>query len=337
MILVGFDGTKADEDWPKLIRRQIAEGEIGGVLYLPRNVLSEPQIEALNRSFLRAGATVPPFIAVDQEGGRIERLNGRIGFPEAPSAYDTGKLGRPAWAYKLYHGVACALRQLKFNTNFGPVVDLRVQPKNPVIAELGRSYSDDPEIVSKFTAAFIEAHRDCGVATALKHFPGHGSSLVDSHHGLPDISRSWSPAELEPFRELIDRKLADMVMVGHLVLARADLGTAGHVPATLSPAIVTGLLRDRLGYDGVIIGDDIDMGAISAHLNRVDAALAMFRAGVDIVIVSNLHSEDPRIPEAILDATEAAAEADGKLRAHIEAAYRRIVALKKERFGGVER
>jgi beta-N-acetylhexosaminidase len=336
MILVGFDGTGPDEDWPKLIRKQIAEGEIGGVLYLPRNVRSEPQVEALNRSFLDASAALPPFIAVDQEGGRIERLKKRIGFPETPSAYATGKLNRPAWAYELYRGVACALRQLKFNTNFGPVVDLRVQPKNPVIAELGRSYSDDPGIVSEFAAAFVKAHRECGVATALKHFPGHGSSLVDSHRALPDISRSWSPVELVPFRTLIDRKLADMVMVGHLVLARPDLGTTGKVPATLSPAIVTGLLRGRLGYDGVIIGDDLDMRAISARLDRVDAALAMFRAGIDVVIVSNLHSEDPQVPEAIIDATAEAAKDDENLRAHIEAAYRRILALKKARFGGAE-
>jgi beta-N-acetylhexosaminidase len=333
MILVGFDGTSPDEDWPKLIRKQIADGEIGGVLYLPRNVESEPQVEALNRSFLDAGAAVPPFIAVDQEGGRIERLRRRIGFPETPSAYDTGQLNRPAWAYKLYRSVACALRQLKFNTNFGPVVDLRVQPKNPIIAKLGRSYSDDPGIVSEFATAFVEAHRECGVATALKHFPGHGSSMVDSHRALPDISRSWSPVELAPFRTLIDRKLADMVMVGHLVLDRSDLGTTGQVPATLSSAIVTGLLRGRLGYDGVIISDDLDMRAISARLDRVDAALAMFRAGIDVVIVSNLHSQDPQVPEAIIDATAEAAEGDEDLRAHIGAAYGRILRLKKERFG----
>jgi beta-N-acetylhexosaminidase len=337
MILVGFDGTRPDEEWPQLIRRQIADGEIGGVLYLPRNVESEPQVQALNRSFLDSGAAVPPFIAVDQEGGRIERLGRGIGFPETPSAYDTGKLNRPAWAYSLYHNVACALRELDFNTNFGPVVDLRVQPRNPVIAELDRSYSDDPEIVSEFATAFVEAHRQCGVATALKHFPGHGSSLVDSHLALPDISRSWSPVELTPFRTLIDRKLADMVMVGHLVLARSDLGTIGQVPATLSSAIVTGLLRGRLGYDGVVVGDDLDMGAISAHLDRVDAALAMFRAGIDVVIVSNLHSQDPRVPEAIIAATAEAAQGDENLRAHIEAAYRRILALKKTRFGGAGR
>lgn len=329
MLMVGFRGSSMEEDGPSILRGQIARGEVGGILYLARNIASKEDVQAMNRAFMEASALLPPFIAVDQEGGRIARLRAAVGFPTTPSARWLGVNAEPAAARERYALMARSLRELHFNTNLGPVVDLDLDARNPIISRLERSYSRDPLTVTAFAAAFVEAHREASLVTSLKHFPGHGSALMDSHRGLPDVTASWSPVELQPYRELFSRELADMVMVGHLSLG-VSYGEQA-VPATLSPSLVTGLLRTELGFDGVVISDDMDMGAISRNYDLESAIIRAIRAGTDIVIVSNLQRNEPLLPLRLVTAVEREAMRDRELRSLIGKAYGRIRALKEKR------
>jgi beta-N-acetylhexosaminidase len=248
MLMVGFEGTAIGQSGPSRLVQQIADGTVGGVLVLGRNVENLETVEAMNRAFLAASPDDPPLIAIDQEGGRIQRLRATIGFPETPSAAMLGRHADPETARDLYAVMADALADLGFNTNFGPVVDLDLEQANPIISRLQRAYGDDPDTVTAFARAFVEAHRSAGMLTAPKHFPGHGTTLLDSHDTLPDISGTWQEQELEPYRHLIADDRADMVMVGHLVLDRGQEETG--LPATLSPDLVTGLLRRRTRLRG---------------------------------------------------------------------------------------
>jgi beta-N-acetylhexosaminidase len=193
---------------------------------------------------------------------------------------------------------------------------------------LQRAYAADPETVVAFARAFVEAHRAAGIVTSPKHFPGHGSTLLDSHLQLPDISATWREEELEPYRALLADDLADTIMVGHLVL---DLeGETTGLPATLSPTLVANLLRGELGYQGVAVSDDMEMGAITGERDLVEAVLMAIRAGLDILIVSNFQARDPELPERLIRAVAAGAMADDVLRARIAESATRIEALKRD-------
>ncbi len=233
MVFVGFDGASLDSAGVAAIRDQIAAGQIGGVMYLKTNVQSLAAVREINRALVSARPWLPPFIGLDQEGGQVERLTASVGFQEVPAAAVLARRGIDA-AQASYIGMAQDLAAQGFNVNFGPVVDLNRNPDNPVIARYQRAYSSDPGVVTALAEAFVAAHRAAGLATALKHFPGHGSSTEDSHEGFVDVTGLWDPVELEPYRAMIDRGEADMVMVAHLFnaddLEDADL----QLPASLS-------------------------------------------------------------------------------------------------------
>jgi len=326
---VGFVGTSLDDPWPRRIVEQIAEGSVGGVLILGRNVSTLEDLRAMNRAFLDAAPANPALIAIDQEGGRIQRLRSLHGFPETPSAAMLGRHADPETAYDLYATMAEGLADLGFNVSFGPVVDLDIEPQNPIISQLQRAYAADAPTVTAFARAFIEAHRAADILTSPKHFPGHGSTLLDSHDSLPDITLTWTEQELEPYRVLLAEDLADMVMVGHLVLDRE--AEADGLPATLSRAITTGLLRERLGFAGVIVSDDMEMGAIIEDHELAEALTMAIRAGIDLLIVSNYRLRDPDLPERLIRTIGAAAMQDEELRARIADSVTRIEALKRGR------
>lgn len=328
MLMMGFVGTSPADSWPRRLVEQIAEGSVGGVLILGRNVSTLDDLRAMNRAFLEASPDNPPLIAIDQEGGRIQRLRSTVGFPETPSAAMLGRYADPETALELYRTMAEALAELGFNVNFGPVVDLDVQPANPIISELQRAYAADPDTVVAFARSFVKAHRAAGILTSLKHFPGHGSTLLDSHLQLPDISATWREEELAPYRALLAKNLADTIMVGHLVLDREGATTG--LPATLSPTLVEGLLRGELGYEGVAISDDMEMGAIAGERDVTAAVLMAIRAGLDLLIVSNFQARDPELPERLIRAVAAAAMQDEELRARIAESATRIEALKRD-------
>ena len=327
MIVVGFQGDDADDASVIALREKIAEGKLGGVMLLKVNVKSLDAVRSMNAAFRAASPDLPPFITVDQEGGAVERLTKDVGFTEIPNAASVAANSTPAEAEALYGTMAASLADLGFTVNFGPVADVNLNPNNPVIAKFGRSFSADPAAVATFDAAFIRGHHAAGVLTALKHFPGHGSSAADSHEGFVDITQTWQQEELDPYRALIAAGDVDMVMIGHLY--HADYSDAdAQTPSSLSPQWITGVLRDELGFEGVVISDDLEMGAIRDHFTLQQTVTQAVRAGMDVLLFSNTAKYHASLGQEILDILLSEAAADPDFAARIEQSYDRIVALK---------
>jgi beta-N-acetylhexosaminidase len=334
MVVVGFQGDSVDDASIKRLIGEIGDGTLGGVMYLKPNVRSLAAVTRMNEAFLAAAPKgLPPFLALDQEGGAVQRLTADVGFAETPSAANVAARMSEDEARVLYGRMAAGLHDLGFNYNFGPVTDLNVNPSNPVIAKFGRAYSDNSLKVFAYNAAFMEAHHDKGLVTSLKHFPGHGSSTVDSHEGFVDISDTWSEAELAPYKLLLRAGVVDSVMVGHLYHENyADAGDQ-KVPASLSSKWISGVLRGQLGFNGVVVTDDLEMSAVRDHFPLRERILMAVRAGVDILLFSNTARPRPEIASEVRAILVAEAESDPAFRALVEASYRRIAAL-KTKIGG---
>lgn len=332
MIMVGFQGESVTDPWPGNLVQQIAAGRVGGVLFLQRNARSREAVESLTTAFREAAKTAPVLLAVDQEGGRVQRLREEIGFTERPSAHAVAETYDPLEAEALYAGLAEDLRDWNFNVNFGPVVDVDVNPDNPIIGSLGRSFSSDPDTVTAYGRAFVRGHHAKGMLTALKHFPGHGSSRADSHKTFVDISGSWSAAELKPFEQLIRTEQVDMVMVGHLYLDRFN-DPGDDFPATLSRKAI-GVLRNDLGFDGVVVSDDMEMYAIEKHYSLEQAAIGAIEAGNNILIYSNYLNPRMDLPEQLLAIIKRRAVEDAGFRSLVENSYKKIMTLKQKLVSG---
>jgi beta-N-acetylhexosaminidase len=328
-IIVGFSGQTEHDPGVKAVRDQLAKGLIGGVVLYPENISSARQLRFLTAFLLNANSKLVPFIAVDQEGGRVQRLTRRTGHRYFPSAQKMGRDAAltPEEARRVYGEMAKELADAGINLNFGPVVDLSANPWNSVIARRKRSYGTDPTKVTSLARSFIDAHRKANVASVAKHFPGHGSSWSDSHKTLPDISRSWQESELEPYVALSQDGMLDMVMVGHLFHPRFSDGE--RLPSSLSASAISALRADGyIGYKGVVVSDDLEMGAVRDAYSLEDRAIKAINAGVDLLVFSNVKSRDTELGVKI-HGIIATAVRDGRIpRARIEAAYERIAALK---------
>lgn len=327
MVLVGFVGSEPDAEGYARVVGQAKEGKITGVIYLGRNIDSLKQVRQLNEGLQRFAAT-PLLIAVDQEGGHIQRLTGAMGFKETPSEAAVAKSMSPAKAGAIYHDLASALSDLGFNLNLAPVVDLNVNPANPIIGKLGRSFSADPQTVEAYAKVFVEAHRAKGVLTALKHFPGHGSSTKDSHRGIADVSKTWSDKELLPYKNLIASGDVDMVMSAHVINDKLSFST--EIPSSLSRATLTGLLRDNLHFNGVVISDDMQMQAITDNVSFEDSVLRAVRAGNDILIFANDKHPDPLVPEKVAALLFEEARKDPEMLERIQKSYENVMRLKRK-------
>jgi beta-N-acetylhexosaminidase len=331
MIMVGFPGDNERDNGVKMVREQLAEGVIGGVALFPDNIRSPRQLRWLIAYLRNARSKPKPFIAVDQEGGKVQRLrrgNGHGFYPSARSVALSPSYSSPDSVHRLYAKMAHELADAGFNMNFGPVVDLNRNPRNPVIAGLKRSYGSDPHIVTAKARAFILAHREANIITVAKHFPGHGSSLADSHKILADVSQSWREVELEPYRTLAKEGLLDAVMIGHLYHPRFSDG--GRLPSSLSAKAVRALRTPSwLGFRGVVISDDMAMGAVGKTYSLEERVIKSISAGTDIFLYSNVKRRDPEIGVKI-HAIIARAVADGRISpARIEQSYGRIMLLKR--------
>ncbi|MBN9335324.1 glycoside hydrolase family 3 N-terminal domain-containing protein [Devosia sp.] len=328
MIVIGFDGKSAEDPGVKAMAGELAAGRLGGVMYLKKNVASLAAVAKMNAEFRAASPDLPPFITLDQEGGAVERLTKDVGFTEIPNAATIAADNSPEAAEAIYAEMAKGIAAQGFTVNFGPVADLNINPNNQVIAKFGRAYSADPETVTAYDRAFIEGHHKAGLATALKHFPGHGSSTADSHEGFVDITKTWSEDELEPYRELIGEGVVDMVMVGHLY--HADYADDdGQTPSSLSARWIDGVLRTDLGFDGVVISDDLEMGAIRDHFTLEQTVVEGVKAGMDILLFSNTGYQRPGLSKEVLAILMEHAEKDPAFAKRIEQSYERIVALKR--------
>jgi len=331
MILVGFSGVTDTDPDVRAVREQLNKGAVGGVVLFPENIRSREQVKNLI-AFLRNARSQPrPFVAVDQEGGKVQRLNRGNGFKWFPSAQSVAlnpSLASPEVAERLYGEMADELADVGFNMNLGPVVDLNMNPYNPVIGARGRSFSDDPATVTALAAAFIKGHRAKKIATVAKHFPGHGSSRVDSHKRLADVSETWREIELEPYRRLNEEGLLDAVMLGHLYHPRfSDLED---MPASLSLKATRALRSENwLGFDGVIVSDDMEMGAVRDRMTPQELAVKAVQTGTDLLVFSNVKGRDPEIGPKIHAALMQGLCEGYISRQRVEQAYERIMALKE--------
>lgn len=290
MLITGFRGTRPGEPEVDVVRRYLSEGSVAGVLLLRRNIVSPEQLATLTSAFRAATPGPAPIVAIDQEGGRVSRLDATNGFRTWMSAAEAAALGmsrEDVFAY--YVERVREMSAAGVNLNLAPVVDLNVNPFNPIIGRLGRSYGPSVEVVVRNAALFIKAHHSAGIRTSLKHFPGHGSSITDSHHGVADVSDTWQASEAEPFRALAVEGLADTIMTGHLLHPR--FSDRRGAPSSLSRRTVD-QIRAVIGFDGPVITDDMQMSAITASMSLAKAATAAVNAGNSLLIYSNYRKSD---------------------------------------------
>ncbi len=326
MLMVGYTGTAIQANDPLL--KEIENGMVGGVILFEKNIAPSNSYVALKQLTwsMHDKAKIPLFMAIDQEGGRVNRLKAKYGFPPSVSAAYLGK--QPLDSTRFYAELTAAnLAGLGFNVNFAPVVDLAVNPDNPIIAKVERSYSADPAATSERAEIVIETHRKFHVVTALKHFPGHGSSKDDTHLGIADVTETWQDYELDPYKHLINHDKVDAIMSAHIVNKRLD--PEGN-PGTLSKAMVSGLLRDSLGYDGVVFSDDMQMQAITKYYGLEKSIRMALEAGIDIVVfANNVQGSTERTVGTVHRIMRELVENGTIPEERIDASYRRIMDLKK--------
>lgn len=327
MIMIGFRGMEPTEVMPA-----IESGKIGGVILFdqdattksPRNIESPEQLEDLIKR-AQAAAPVPLFIAVDQEGGKVARLKPEKGFWEMPSAKEMGR-GSTAVTYREGLTAAEEMKQLGINVNFAPVVDIELNPKNPTIAGKDRTFGTTAKRVTDHAKAITKGFEKGGIIFALKHFPGHGSALADTHMGLADITNTWTVQELVPYGEILREDMPGMVMVGHLYNKKLD----AVYPASLSKLTIKGLLREQMKWDGVVITDDLQMKAIVDHYSLEKAIVLALQAEVDIILVGNNLEYDPEMAEKVHAIIMKAVKQRKVPVDQIDRSYNRIMKLKKK-------
>lgn len=295
MILIGFPGPAVDQN----VLEEIRYGKVGSIILFEKNIPSSNSFVALKKIIwtYQEAATIPLLIGIDQEGGRVNRLKDKYGFPKSITAAAMAK--SPTLDSVQFYGQATAstLAGLGININFGPVVDLASNPNNPIIAKYGRAFSANEDSVVVFAKEFIKQHRRYNVLTSLKHFPGHGSSKDDTHLGIADVTNTWEERELTPYKSLIDSGYADAIMTSHIVNRKLD--RQGN-PGTLSADILSGILRKQLKFEGVIFTDDMQMHAITKHYGLEEAIKLAINAGVDIMTFSNnIQGSDERTVDKV--------------------------------------
>lgn len=339
MLVMGFSGCDIDEHSP--IAKWLQDDGIGSVLLfdfdLPnqcygKNLKSQEQIKRLiaqlNYYYDRAHVNedrLPLFVALDYEGGAVDRLKNIDGCMTTITASAQALLSDDA-LYQEAEKMAITLHGLGFNLNFSPVVDLNLNEEQGIIGKLGRSFSADPEEVIRAAKQVVNAFGQYGIVCAYKHFPGHGSALGDTHEGFVDVTAHYHPSELVPYATLLkDQKLPPaMVMTAHVINRQLD---DSGLPATLSYPVITRLLRQAMGFDGVVISDDLQMQAISNHYSLDEALRLTINAGADMLIFGN--------QLGLITATEVVDRVErlvtsGEIElARIEQAYERIVRLKQ--------
>ncbi len=332
MIIVGFRGTEITFD--SKIAKDIKNGKIGGVILFDkdillknsRNIESPGQVKKLN-SQLQSYSSIPLFISIDQEGGSVVRLKKNKGFLiNSVSEEYLGKIDNPDSTTKYAEMIAKELSWLGINLNFSPVVDLNINPENPVIGFYHRSFSSNPDIVYKHAKLFINVYHSYGISAAIKHFPGHGSSTVDSHHGIADITSTWKDTELIPFQRLIKSGDCDIIMTGHMFNSKID----SVYPTTLSNKAITGLLRDSIHYKGVIISDDLQMKAITSQYNLKSIVELSIKSGIDILLFGNNIEYDEDLPDKIINIILEMIEKGEISTQRIIDSYKRIIELKSK-------
>jgi beta-N-acetylhexosaminidase len=319
LFMVGFPGTEPDADLLKLMD----DGVYGAILF-KRNVTGGPEATAQLCQTLKARAGRPFVLAVDQEGGRVARLRGAP-FTALPPMREIGRKRDLALAERAGRLLAYEVRSVGFDWDFAPVVDVDTNPANPVIGD--RAFSEKPEDVAALGVALSQGMEREGVASCAKHFPGHGDTTQDSHHTLPRLPHALErlrKVELLPFAAYVKAKLAS-VMTAHVMFDALDAS----LPATLSTKVLGPLLREELGYDGVLVSDDLEMKAIADNYPVEEAVVRGVKAGIDLFLVCHHHQVQRRAIEALVRAVESGdvpharvAEAERRLAVLTQRFYR---------------
>lgn len=335
MLLVGTRGSrlKAGDAFERLI----CGVKVGGLLFFdsdstangaPRNIHTREQISTLTKDLQRLArkcGDAPLLIAADVEGGVVNRLSM---LPEVRWTKRRDVLGKgsPRVTYHEAKKIGKAMQATGINWDLAPVVDLNLNPDSPAIGRWGRSFSDDPITVTRHAEAFIEGLRSSGILNCIKHFPGHGSSTGDSHLGAVDVTKTSDlRLELRPYERLIDRGIVDCVMTAHIYNRNLD---PKHI-ITFSSTAIVGILRDEMGFDGVVVSDDLQMKAITHRTSIERAAVLAIRAGTDIITISNnLSRYDGSLVSRVHQAIVRAVKQGTIPRQRIREANRRILALK---------
>jgi len=318
MMFAGVSGTSLQQETKSLIR----DYKVGGLILYANNLETPQQTVSLMNDLMTANGTnrLPLFLGTDQEGGKVVRLPGPL--KNFPTNQKIGQINQPQFSYEVGKLLGEQLKAFGFNLDFAPVMDVNSNPNNPIIGD--RSFSNKPEIVSQLGIQTMQGLESQQVIPVIKHFPGHGDTSVDSHLELPKVSKSLddlNKLELIPFKAAIDKGV-DVVMVGHILLPKIDQ----QYPSSMSKEIITGLLRNQLGFDGVVMTDDMTMKAITNHFNIGQATVDSVKAGNDIILIAH---EFANVTTAI-DALKAAVKNGEISEQQINDSVRRIIQLKEK-------
>ncbi|WP_418180507.1 glycoside hydrolase family 3 N-terminal domain-containing protein [Aliarcobacter lanthieri] len=287
MVVLGFSGESISKN--SQIYKDIEFG-LGGVILFDKdpndktkvkNIRNKEQLKKLNNE-LQSISKQKLLISIDQEGGVVQRLKTDMGFVDTLKASEVAQKGEE-FAKSSYKALAKDLNDVGINLDFAPVVDLALNKNNKVIVTRGRSFGESSSEVIKYSSIFIDELKKQNIISVLKHFPGHGSSLADSHLGFVDITKTWNKKELEPYKYFINNKKVDMIMTAHVFNENLDK----NYPATLSYNVNTKLLREELKYDGVLITDDLQMSAISKHYDLKTTLRLAINSGVNLILFAN--------------------------------------------------
>lgn len=326
MILVGFPKAEVDP----LVLAEVKAGKVGSIILFEKNVPKTPASFSPLKKIIwtyQQAAPIPLLVAIDQEGGKVNRLKDKYGFSRSVTAQEMGRATSLDTVRFYAEATAATLAGLGINVNFAPVVDLGVNRENAVIYKVGRSFSANPDSVALLAKEYIKPHRRFGVITVLKHFPGHGSSLADTHFGVADVTHTWTPAELVPYEKLIGSGMTDAIMSAHIV--NMNLDPKG-LPGTLSSRMIDSLLRKQLHYEGVVFSDDMQMQAVARQYGLEEAIRLSVNAGVDILCFSNnIAGSEERTVDKVHSIIRAQVESGQITRERIDQAYRRVMRLKK--------
>lgn len=330
-ILIGFRGLSLVEV-PDLLH-YLENGLISGVLLFDKDLetsqkrnLSDPDQIVKLISEIKINSKYPSFIALDQEGGRVSRLNSSNGFEMFPSAMEIALNQDLEYAKICFKKLSEILKHVGINVNFAPVVDLSINPNNAVVVGKGRCYGSEPEVVATYAEVFIEAHLVERILPVAKHYPGHGSSSGDTHHSLVDISNSWSIKELKPYELLRESNKLFAVMVGHLFNRHID----PIFPASLSHTWVEEILRKEIGFDGLVVSDDLQMKAISNYFSLEEIVEYAFKSGIDILVFANQLDYSIHLPKKVIEIAKNLLS-NGKISLiELEKSVQRILKIKNE-------
>ncbi|MFI3285235.1 MAG: glycoside hydrolase family 3 protein [Rikenellaceae bacterium] len=329
LLIVGLDGQSLSPTNP--IIEDITEKGVSGVILFGRNVATTQTTTKPREQFakfvadLKALREEPLLVSIDQEGGLVNRLKPVSGFKDMPSHKSVGEYENLDQVRKAAALIASEVASVGINFNFAPCIDVDINPESPAIGHFGRSFSSDEERVAECATIYVEEHHNQGVLTSLKHFPGHGSALVDSHLGLTDISNTWQERELHPYISLMESNLCDAVMVSHLYNKNFD----ADYPATLSYKTLQGVLREQLGWQGVVVSDDMQMKAITEHYGFDEAITLGLNAGVDLFIIGgNIKREDYDVVDRFISIIESGIASGAITMERLDQAVTRVEKLK---------